>query len=108
MVARGEHGRYDIAIHGHFTLTQHVEKALRHMSERHYVVQPEQTGRTLDGMSGAKNGVEAFVLIVLLFQTQQDILHLLEQFAAFRHIGSQCGVMVHVFLLWSQKASPGY
>ena len=99
MVAAFEQQLDKLAVDGQRAFAHLVERILDDMGKRHDRVEPEQARGALDGVRGAKHGVDRFLFLRLAFEPQQDALHFIEQPAAFLDIGLQCLIHAHSRLL---------
>jgi len=80
-------------------VAQAVEHVLDHVGEVHHRIEPEQTGRALDRVGAAEQGVHVLGGERHGFGAQQDVFHLREQVAAFVEKGGQSLRQIHRLLL---------
>ena len=70
VVTAGEQQSRDIGSDLHFSVPQFVQQAFHTVGKTDYRIQTEQPGRTLDSVGSAKDRIQAFLFVILLFQMQ--------------------------------------
>ncbi len=73
-----------------------VEHTFHHMGKGHHMVQAEQARRTLDGVGGAKDGVDHLALVVCAFHRQQSGFHVFQKLTAFQNECFECVIQIHI------------
>jgi hypothetical protein len=90
MVLAGEQQTDQIAVELQFAVAQAIEDILDDVCETHHLVKTEQAAGALDGMRAAKKGIQVVFQAAAVLCTQQDCLHLGEEFPGLFHEGSEC------------------
>ena len=107
VVATGEQQRDQVTRQLHLAAPDRVEDRLDHMGERHHMVQVEETGRPLDGVGGAEDGVDGLGEISGRLDLEQAALHVLEHLAALDDEGLNEVVEVHEPVAAAGEVGPG-
>jgi hypothetical protein len=90
----------------HGAVAHLVEHTFDDVCERDHAVQAEQAGRTLDGVRGTEDGVDALGRLGFVGHAQQRGFHVFQQFATFDDEGLQGFVEVHASVpKWAARSS---
>ena len=99
MVADPEKQGNQFGVEAQFVTAHFIQHAFRDMGESNDMVETKQAGRTLDGVGGTKNSVDRVRIVGRLFDAQQRLFHVLQQFAGFDDESIESIVEIHGIIL---------